>query len=46
MKLMATSDVHGNRTTLVINYTCDHIKDKLRGVIVDTETLEYSILEQ
>lgn len=32
--------------TLVINCACDHLKDRLRGVIVDTETLEYSFVGQ
>jgi Icc-related predicted phosphoesterase len=31
--------------TLVINCACDHLKDQLRAVIVDTETLEYNFIE-
>jgi hypothetical protein len=46
MKIIAASDIHVNRTTLVINCTFDQIKDKLLGVILDTDTLEYSIAEQ
>ena len=30
--------------TLVVNCACDHLKDRLRGVVVDTETMDYNFI--
>ena len=31
--------------TLVVNCACDHLKDRLRGVVVDTDTMDYNFID-